>query len=662
MCTHKYIKTDRWFKNTTCNYSELYEIESESSKEKMFEIPHDENGKCIFHSDNIEWKQKNDFQNKLITLIEIINNDENIESLDFRDFIFVGKSMANDDISRNYKCTENSLIKLAKDKVYTSILKPLLTQPLKNKVDFLNSVKKLFKKELKETILKLILDHSEYKIAISNLDFNKNVIFNGSAFYSNTIFDTIKFNKNSEFKDVEFKDEIEFINIFSLNFDFQYASFSKRSFFKNIENKGLNFMYSNFEDRAIFDEINSLSYTSLSNVKFLNTLILKNSKFKHHTDFSKTIFETKQIYRNITNLKNIEFNGVVSFENTEFHSAIDFNTIVFNENVSFVDTLFALKENINTQNSSVNFISITIGENCVMEFKSTNKENKIFKHEVSFRKEIIDGAISFENVNFNKIYKEDRTRFLKLQKDNKIIIGSGCLKYLHQTGIRTIFINGNLQGLVVELMNTYSNFFIEHNGFNLGFEILERDTEKIEYFYFSDEANITKEQFEERLGKTEAEIWTIVQNPDIVDTAQSQIVGSTNEQNNETTPNESNSQLKNIERKTFSLTKNGFVDKFLYAKDLLTNMMSTFFKIGSRISHNKISEDDLSRILNTIHFNNSGINIDGKIVFQVINNNYNQTQLMYVNKNNILEIKGNNNFVAQDLINSNIDIDKISDK
>ncbi len=449
----------------------------------------------------MEWKQKNNFHDKFISLIEILKNDINTNYFDFRDFIFVGKILKNDNISRNYKYTDYSIAKLYKDRINFKILEPLLNQELKNKNDFLTSVKTLLKKETKKTLLDLILKHSEHKTVINNFEFNKNVIFNGSVFYDNTIFDNIRFNKYSEFKYVSFKDNIEFINNFSLNFDFQYANFGNRAYFKEIKNKGLNFMYSNFEEKAIFDKINSLSYSSFSEMKFANTFSLNNSKFKHHVDFSRTIFETKQIYRNLTLFKNIEFDGEVDFGNTEFHSVIDFNTIIFNHNVSFINTVFAFKENAYT-NSSVNFISMIIGENCVMEFKSTNKENKIFQHYVSFQKEIINGTILFENVNFNKIHKNDRARFLKLQKDNKIIIGSGCLKYKHQTEVRTIYLKNNLQGLLSELMNIFVTFFIDSNGLNLGMEIIEKDNEKITFFYFSDE-DFTKKEFHKLLEQTE---------------------------------------------------------------------------------------------------------------------------------------------------------------
>ncbi len=546
------------------------------------EIPHDKNGFCIFHSEDIEWKLANNFNFHFNELINELNNSENTRIIDLREFVFVS--------------SENDILE------------------------------------------------------IHDIEFQKPLYFNGSVFISEIIFKNIKFTKKADFKSVAFKKQFSIVDTQTDSLNFEKSKFDKVRF-TNFINNGLNFTSAEFEEKAIFKNMQTKSFSEFSNAIFKDTVSFIECKFKLITNFSFAIFKAKNVYKKETKFENVTFDDTVDFEQTNFACMITFTKTIFNRDASFIDTNFSMTKNVILgKMNSINFLDIHIGENCIMEFKSGDTKNKIFKHDVFFRNEIIDGSIVFENVNFNKIDDKARIRLLKLQKENKVIIGRGCLKYLHQTATRTIFINGNLQGLVVELMNTYSNFFIEHNGFNLGFEILERDDKKIEYFYFSDEPNLTKEQFEERLGKTEAEIWTIVQNPEIVETAQTKIIS-----------NSQNADKKENISKTPMRTEQSFVDKFLYAKDLVVNIMSSFFKIGSRISHNKISQAELKKILNTIHFQNSGIKLDEQVVFQVINNNYNQTQLMYVNKNNTLEIKGNNNFVAQDLINSNIDVKK-SDK
>jgi len=515
-------------------------------------------------------------------------------------------------------------------------------------------------KELNDSENNRIIDLREFvfiadknsNFELSDIEFKKSVFLNGARFIDDSILKNLKFTKKADFKSVIFNGKLEIIDTEVDNLNLENSTFNK-IIVSNLKSNGLNFMYSKFEEKAIFENLFSKSYTEFSNAVFKDTASFNNCEFKSLVNFSSANFQAKNIYKKEARFENVKFNETVDFEQTNFNCMTTFLKTIFNKDASFIDTNFSMIKNIVLgRKNAVNFLDINVGESCIMEFKSSDAKNKIFKHDVYFRNEVIDGSMVFENVNFNKIDDKARIRLLKLQKENKVIIGRGCLKYLHQTETRTIFLNGNLQGLVVELMNTYSNFFIEHNGFNLGFEILERDDEKIEYFYFSDEPNLTKEQFEERLGKTEAELWTIVQNPEIVENAQTKIISNSQ--------NIDNTEIENM-NKTPMKTVQSFVDKFLYAKDLVVNITSSFFKIGSRISHNKISETELKKILNTIHFQNSGIKLDEKVVFQVINNNFNQTQLMYVNKNNTLEIKGNNNFVAQDLINSNIDNTKKTD-
>jgi len=88
---------------------------------------------------------------------------------------------------------------------------------------------------------------------------------------------------------------------------------------------------------------------------------------------------------------------------------------------------------------------------------------------------------------------------------------------------------------------------------------------------------------------------------------------------------------------------------YLYAKDVLSDVMNSFFKIGSRIQHNKISIQDVGKILNSIHFGNKELPVHEKIVYQVIINNYGKTQLVNITKNNRIEIEGSYNNVSQDI-------------
>lgn len=53
-------------------------------------LPVDENGLCLFHSSDIEWKRQNKYAERLAALITCVDNDEDMEDISFDDFILVG--------------------------------------------------------------------------------------------------------------------------------------------------------------------------------------------------------------------------------------------------------------------------------------------------------------------------------------------------------------------------------------------------------------------------------------------------------------------------------------------------------------------------------------------------------------------------------------------
>ncbi|MEA3450516.1 MAG: hypothetical protein U9Q83_01280 [Bacteroidota bacterium] len=329
---------------------------------------------------------------------------------------------------------------------------------------------------------------------------------------------------------------------------------------------------------------------------------------------------------------------MVDFSKVKFSNLLTFDNVIFHDRINFIDTVFSVKSHTNYRGASVNFKKISVEEGAILEFRSTDKQNKIFQNDVLFSNETIKGQILFENVNFNRILKEGRARLLKLQNNYNVIIGKGCLKYRHQTKPKTLFVNSNNHALIAEIAETFANFFCEHNGLNLGFEIIEKDDNKITFFYFSDE-NITATQFNERLTKTEFDLWTMINNPEVV---------YNKHENNTNSPNISPDQSNEAV----------FINGFLYANELMINLMGMFFKISARIKHGKIGLDDLDSIFNSIHFGDRKLEIDSKIVYQTIINNYDQRRLISINKNNNIKVIGDNNAVLQDTTKSSIDITK----
>ncbi len=183
----------------------------------------------------------------------------------------------------------------------------------------------------------------------------------------------------------------------------------------------------------------------------------------------------------------------------------------------------------------------------------------------------------------------------------KVEIGSGCLKYRFQTKIRTLLIDENNQSLILELAQTFTNYFAVKNGFNLGFEIIERDNSKIRFFYFTDE-NISEDEFFDRLEKTEQYLW--------------------------------------------DLTSTGFDEQFvlLYGKDEtnlskenavinavdgISALTNIFFRVGIRIAFGKWFQKDTKALLSAVDFNNQTW-INAPNLHQILSDKYTGRKLFLV--------------------------------
>src|SRR5215207_3582299 len=93
MCTHSY--TAGHFKNkrsmgNQCPYPEFYDKARSPETGPAPTLPMDDRGACIFHSQEIAWKRKNDFKGKFLQLVQLLDADGAGRDYDFAEFIFVG--------------------------------------------------------------------------------------------------------------------------------------------------------------------------------------------------------------------------------------------------------------------------------------------------------------------------------------------------------------------------------------------------------------------------------------------------------------------------------------------------------------------------------------------------------------------------------------------
>lgn len=454
-----------------------------------------------------------------------------------------------------------------------------------------------------------ILEQLEYKV----FDFRDFLIVNDS----NTVIDIKNIQRKQvslDFTGAIFKSRIRFLNL-----DINNLILNDTLFEKNLSiNETTLFSSLNFERVKVKGEFylrdTEIGFNAyFSNTKFLKPIELSNSLFLGDVFFLKTVFSFTEIdlsehdepYCRFSNLK---FNHSVNFEEALFDCGFEAVNVSFNGDVQFLQTKFSEKY-------YTVFRLPVIKEN--LSFIGSEKD-KLFPYGaiIELKVEDIQGQIIFENVNFKNIKEENRNVLKELSYTDKVSIGSGCIKYRNQTNPRTIHIKSSIQTLLFELVNTYSSFFGEHNGFNLGFEIIERAEDKITFFYFSDE-NIAEEVFLERLQKTEVDFWTIIENPNVLYNPQPVI---------ECRDTPQKEQSLTID-KTPSDKLQKFVEEFPYAKDLLINIASFFLKINVRITHNNLDDKDLNNLLQPIQFSDY-IKIDIKKVIEMILESFGIKMLM----------------------------------
>lgn len=246
----------------------------------------------------------------------------------------------------------------------------------------------------------------------------------------------------------------------------------------------------------------------------------------------------------------------------------------------FINTSFELvTSNARYRGAAVEFNRIEVTAGGVLTFTSTDQQNKMFKHDVQFSfKEDPTGTIAFENVNFSNISTLSRDRLTRLAKAGRVEIGSGCIKYRFQTEIRTVSTQECNSPLIIELCQTFTNYFTVSNGLNLGFEVVERDATKVSFFYFTDE-DISQATFLDRLAQTEKSLWSLLSI--------------------------------NSDEQLLAFDDSGRIEQHSMVKesaainavDGITALIGTFFRVGARIAVGVWKEADTKALLSAIRFN-----------------------------------------------------------
>ena len=454
-------------------------------------------------------------------------------------------------------------------------------------------------------------------------------------------FKNITFKKQAYFVGALFEDLLELENV---NFE-DGASFCEATFAQdvNIQNtffRGLQFSNAQFKQRALFTNVKFQSYALFDNTKFKGknagyVVKFENSQFKGITDFSNCIFSPmghestmgfhSVIFEDFTDFKNAQFYGQLIFKNTSFASMTEFTDAIFG----------TTKSTARYRGLAVEFNQINVLANATLIFMSTDTQKKIFEHDVqiTFKDDPV-GLIKFENANFSNLTLASRERLIQFAKLGKVEIGPGCIKYRFQTDVKTILVNQGNTSLILELCQTFTNYFTVSNGYSLGLEIIERSKTKISFFYFTDE-DITEAIFSEQLGVTEQQLWSLLS----IESGDQYL--AFRDPDNTLMPNENENIIINT-------------------IDGVSALLGTFFRVGARIACGRWKKTDTKALLEAIRFHNHYIENRAKSLHKVLIDKYTGETLFALNiqqNAHLLKIKQTTNIYGDNARINNNSID-----
>lgn len=414
------------------------------------------------------------------------------------------------------------------------------------------------------------------------------------------IFSNQEFKKNISFKQSQFIEDLKIESTTFKDLNFELAIFNKKVAFSNVSIK-----------KATFDKAHFKSNTNLRDCNFYLDFFMLKTMFSGGLSIVNSSFRSKSFFESIkTNLdssirqgvvfKNIQFKDFTTFELSEFNAITDFVKIEIESELIFHNTQFNYNEPV-PYTSSITFNEVHIKEKGRLEFRG-NTDNKTFNkvQDVGFLKENIEGALFFEHIDFTKFSTSSRNRLIVATKEKnaKVIIGAGCIKYYNQTPVKAIEISNDNQNLAVELCNTFVEYFTNNEGFNLGVEFISKTEEHINFFYFSDEV-IPYKEFEAKLQKSEESMWRLIK-----------VEGD------------------GLKAKPI---QDNLPSRIVNATDTMVNLFSLVLKIGSRIPLGLISKEEITHLLNTTLPSNSR-EINGLVVNQIVLFGINNRQSFEVKK------------------------------
>src|SRR5215213_2294950 len=104
ICAHRYVVRHRnrpQSMGERCPYVQFYdrirlkELPPTACGATVF--PVDDHGKCVFHSQDLDWKRQNDFTGKFLQLVQLLDMHDAERYYDFTEFVFLGNDFRTKD-------------------------------------------------------------------------------------------------------------------------------------------------------------------------------------------------------------------------------------------------------------------------------------------------------------------------------------------------------------------------------------------------------------------------------------------------------------------------------------------------------------------------------------------------------------------------------------
>ena len=422
MC--KYINRYGVNRNNPCINSKIFDdfktLNLSDLHDNVNSLPIDEDGYCIFHSINIDWKKENNFNQRFLDLLTILNHQANIRknnkekrgTFNFEAFVFVGNN---------------------------------------NIIDF---------SELE------FIENTYFKNAV----FNEKLLLNNTTLKNGCQFDNTKFNNNVEINNTNFNDTATFqYSEFEGDFTCQNSIFEGAVLFSSaiFKNK-FAIKKCNFDDFVMFDEIsfnNKTAWALFDDLVFnkFATVDFSNSKFEGLVRFKEIIFNADVSFINCffsllksTNPRScavsfeklsIGINAIVQYKGYDPYFRMFANDVFFSfdedvfgkiffknvdlsslhySSLKYFDTLKKQKKLIiknGCVRDRVNNINIFIASQDILNSEREFIENKILRKNLSFvPKDILMTPIRWEKFDKSNDGTRKQDGYLDLISDSEIFI------------------------------------------------------------------------------------------------------------------------------------------------------------------------------------------------------------------------------------------------